>query len=422
MTVEGNSPPLDPAVVALGESVRGFFPIFSRAGKAVRHYLDSAASTQKPSAVIDRLVAYYEGEHSNIHRGAYSLSAQATLEYEAVRDVAAEFLGGLDARGVVFTRGATEGVNLVAHALEQYFQPGDALLCTVLDHHSNLIPWQLLGKRRQLGLHFVEVSPAGEIELDHAIEQIRSVRPKLLAITQHSNALGTVVALEDIIDECRKTDTLVLVDATQSVAHGLFEFGGALPDFVVFSGHKVYGPTGIGVLWVRPDRYELMEPFQGGGEMILEVTREESIWAEPPRKFEAGTPAIAETVGLGSALQFVSAIGRSRITKHEAEIFDFCWEGLSKEPGVTVYGPRTVGGDQAGIISFNVEGVHPHDLATFADECEVQIRAGHHCAMPLMKSLGIPGTARASFGMYSTEADVEALLEGIRRARKVLSS
>ncbi|MBN8549980.1 MAG: SufS family cysteine desulfurase [Deltaproteobacteria bacterium] len=404
-----------------GAEARKEFPIFSRHWQRRLSYLDTAASSQKPSCVIDRLTCFYSEEHSNIHRGAYSLSAEATLRYEEARNAIAKLLSARDARSIVFTRGTTEGINLVAHSYEKFLKQGDSILLTLLEHHSNIVPWQLLAARKGLQIVFAEVTDAGELRLDDLEKKITQYRPKLIACTQLSNALGTLVPVEHIIACGHAVGAKVLVDAAQSIAHSSIDVGAMDADFLVFSGHKLYGPTGIGVLYAKPELLEAMDPFLGGGDMIREVTTSGSTWADIPSKFEAGTPPIAEAVALGTAVEFIRSIGLDSIKAYEAALFQKAFDLLSREPGVTLYGPITKQGAQASILSFNVKNTHAHDLSTVADTFNVQLRAGHHCAMPLLQRLGIGSSARISLGVYSTEDDFPPLLEAIRHARDLFS-
>jgi cysteine desulfurase/selenocysteine lyase len=402
-----------------GVEARREFPIFFRDWERRLAYLDTAASSQKPACVINRLSCFYSEEHSNIHRGAYSLSAEATLRYEEARTAVAQYLGAKSTKSIVFTRGTTEGVNLVAHAYERQFKKGDTILLTLLEHHSNIVPWQLLAERKNLNIVFAEVTDYGELDLADYRAKLKEHRPKLVACTQLSNALGTIVPIETVIKDAHAVGAKVLVDAAQSAAHAAIEVAALDADFLVFSGHKVYGPTGIGVLYAKEELLEVMDPFLGGGDMIREVTTRGSTWAPPPAKFEAGTPPIAEAVALGTAVEFINSMGRGRVHAHEASLFAKAYELLRNEPDVTVYGPITKGGDQASILSFNLKNVHPHDLSTVADTFNVQMRAGHHCAMPLLNRLGIGASARISLGVYSVEDDLPPLLEAIRHARKL---
>lgn len=404
-----------------GAEARKEFPIFSRHWKRRLSYLDTAASSQKPSCVIDRLTCFYSEEHSNIHRGAYSLSAEATLRYEEARAAIAALLNVKDKRGIVFTRGTTEGINLVAHAYEKFFSPGDTILLTLLEHHSNIVPWQLLAARKGLQIVFADITDSGELDFNDFEKKVAQFSPKLIACTHISNALGTIVPIEKIIQSGHAAGAVVLVDAAQSVAHSPLDVTAMDADFLVFSGHKLYGPTGIGVLYGKPHLLENMDPFQGGGDMIREVTTSGSTWAPIPSKFEAGTPPIAEAVALGIAVEFVRSIGLQHIQTYENALAAKAFDLLSRQPGITLYGPATKGGKQASIVSFNVDKIHAHDLSTVADSFNVQLRAGHHCAMPLLTRLGIGASARISLGVYSTEDDLPPLLEAIQHARKLFS-
>lgn len=402
-----------------GAEARKEFPIFSRPWPRRLSYLDTAASSQKPSCVIDRLTCFYSEEHSNIHRGAYSLSAEATLRYEEARAAIAALINAKNKSSIIFTRGTTEGINLVAHSYEKFFKAGDTVLLTLLEHHSNIVPWQLLAARKGLKVVFVNITDSGELDIEDLKKKIATHRPKLVACTQLSNALGTIVPIEKVIALGHAAGAKVLVDAAQSIAHSPVDVTAMDADFLVFSGHKLYGPTGIGVLYGKPELLEEMDPFLGGGDMIREVTTSGSTWAPIPAKFEAGTPPIAEAVALGIAVEFVRSIGLQHIQTYETALSVKAFDLLSRQPGLTVYGPAVTGGAQASIISFNVDKIHAHDLSTVADSFNVQLRAGHHCAMPLLSRLGIGASARISLGVYSTEDDFPPLLEAIQYARKL---
>lgn len=404
-----------------GAEARREFPIFLRDWKGRLCYLDTAASSQKPRCVINRVSCFYADEHSNVHRGAYALSAQATERYEEARAIVASFIRAKRPEEVVFTRGTTESINLVAHGCEHMLREGDSILLTVLEHHSNIVPWQLLAERKKLKILFADVTDDGALNMDDMRHKIAQHRPTIVACTQLSNALGTVVPIKEVIAHAHQFGAKVLVDAAQSVVHAALDVADLDADFAAFSGHKIYGPTGIGVLYAKHEHLESMQPFMGGGDMIREVTTSGSTWAPPPAKFEAGTPPIAQALGLGTAIEFVASMGAERIRAHERSVFEAAFEMLSREAGVTVYGPATRGGPQESIVSFNVAGVHSHDLATIADSFNVQIRAGHHCAMPLLSRLGIGSSARVSFGVYSTLEDLPPLIEAVRYARKLFS-
>jgi len=403
--------------VAPGATARALFPIFSaHPGLA---YLDTAASSQKPAAVIDRMDRYYRAEHANIHRGAYALSANATLNYEETRTKVAHFLNAASPSEIVFTRGATESINLVARCLDPFLSTGDSILLTILEHHSNIVPWQQLAARRNARVVFADVTAEGALNRQDFLAKLKESKPKIVGLTALSNALGTVIPVEELVAAAHEVGALVLIDGAQAVLHGVVDVRALNADFFVFSGHKLYGPTGVGVLYGKKAHLDRFEPFLGGGDMIRTVTVNGSTWADTPQKFEAGTPPIAEVIGLGAAIDFLNGIGVRAVQAYEEELFLYGWELLKGEPGVTVYGPKRVGGEQQSILSFNVGGVHAHDLSTIADSLKVQIRGGHHCAMPLLQRLGIPATARASLGLYTVKDDFQPLIEAIRRARKM---
>jgi cysteine desulfurase / selenocysteine lyase len=403
------------------KKIRTQFPLFS-GENTVPHYLDSAASAQKPAVVIERLSNFLKYEHANIHRGAYALSANATDNYEKAREGVAKFISA-NASSIIFTKGTTESINLVSYALQRSLKKDDKILVSLIEHHSNIVPWQLLKQRIGVDVVFSDITDDAELDLIKYKKNLLEYKPKIVAICQVANSFGTVMPLEEIIFEAHKVGALVLVDAAQSIQHKAIDVKKLDADFLVFSGHKIYGPTGIGVLYVKPGIEERLEPFQGGGDMISNVSIEGSTWAEFPQKFEAGTPPIAEAIALGSAVDFVSSVGLSAIEQHERELFIQAWELLSKEEGVVLYGAAkkhgTSSGKQVSIIPFNVTGIHPHDVSTIVDSLNVQIRAGHHCAMPALKRLGLESSARASIGMYNQIEDFQVLVEGIRKAKKM---
>lgn len=403
-----------------GQGIRQYFPMFSRHTDPPLAFLDTAASSQKPQIVIDRLSQFLAYEHANIHRGAYSLSGEATRNYEAARERVAAFIGASGANSIVFTKGATEAVNLIAYGVESFFKANDRILVSLLEHHSNFVPWQLLAKRQGLQLEFAGINPDASLDLKGMLTQIEKHRPKLVAVTCLSNAFGSVVPVNEVVSAVHSYGGMVVLDAAQAVAHMRLNVTELDCDFMVFSGHKLYGPTGVGVLYGKEELLQRMEPVESGGGMIQSVSKEETLFAEPPHKFEAGTPPIAETIALVSAIDFVSSIGLDVIARHENSLLEMALELLSKEDFLTVYGPGLRTGGQVSIVSFNINGVHPHDLATFADSHNVQIRAGHHCAMPALRELNLSSTARASFGVYSTGDDILALQEAIRQAHRVL--
>jgi cysteine desulfurase/selenocysteine lyase len=418
---------------ATGGNIRANFPIFAHqervegARSIPFAYLDSAASTQKHSSVIARLSQYLSCEHANIHRGAYRLSAEATRLYDEAREKVARFLGAAP-RNIIFTRGTTESVNLVASALRKKWRHGDVILLSYLEHHSNIVPWQMIADQVGMRVEFVDIDPHARLEVNDFLTKLAQLRPALVSLTALSNAFGTLLPVRDLVREARAMGALTMVDGAQIVAHAPVDVSEIGCDFFAFSGHKLYGPTGIGALYVRDEAYDYMEPYQGGGDMIQTVTVNGSTWADVPQRFEAGTPAIAEAIALGAAVDMLTSIGWQAIQAHERELFDAAWQLLSQESGVSLYGPRTARAagdsgkslqDQASILPFNVEGVHPHDLSSIADDSNVQIRAGHHCAMPALARLGLQSTARASIGIYSERADFEQLIEAIRKAKRI---
>lgn len=380
-------------------------------------YLDSAATTQKPRAVIDAISRFYERDNANVHRGVHALAERATKAFEGARATVARFINA-DQREVVFVRGATEAVNLVAQTFgRERVKAGDEIVVTTLEHHSNIVPWQLLAAAQGARVVAAPIDDGGDLDLA-ALERLLGPRVKLLAVTQVSNAVGTVTPLQAVIALARARGIPVLVDGAQGAPHLGVDVRALGADFYVFSGHKLYGPTGIGVLWARREHLEAMPPWQGGGDMIRSVTFEKSTWNDVPYKFEAGTPDIAGAVGLAAALDYVGAIGLPAIAAHETALVREAEAALRSVPGVRIIGePR----QRAAVVSFMVGDIHPHDLATIVDRQGVAIRAGHHCAQPLMRRFGLPATARASFALYSTPADVEALVRALHVAIKVFA-
>lgn len=394
--------------------VRDQFPIFTAHPQLA--YLDSAATGQKPRRVIDRLTRFYESENANIHRGVYALSGEATATYDAARSTVAGFIGAASSREVVFTRGTTEAINLVAQAWGRAnVGAGDEVIVTEMEHHSNFVPWQVLAQDRGARFLVAPVTDAGDLDLE-GLARLLSSRTRLVALTHISNVLGTINPVRAVAAMAHQAGALVLVDAAQSVAHGGVDVGALDCDFLAFSGHKLFGPTGIGVLYGREPLLDAMQPWQVGGGMIGEVTAGRTTWADLPARFEAGTPPIAEAVGLAEAIGFVEELGTEAITTHEALLLDLALDRLSGIPGVRLVGDPD---QRASVLSFTLDGVHPHDLGTVLDEHQVAIRAGHHCAQPLMRRLGLPATARASFSVYNTPDDVEALGRGVERAREL---
>jgi cysteine desulfurase/selenocysteine lyase len=381
-------------------------------------YLDNAATTQKPRAVIDAVSRYYEEDNANVHRGVHLLSERATRRHEEARVRVARFIGAADPHEVIFVRGTTEAVNLVAQTFGRTrVGAGDEVLVTELEHHSNIVPWQLLCQEKGARLRVAPITDAGDLDLD-ALDALLGPRTRLLAVTQVSNALGTVNPIDEIVRRAHAKGVPVLVDGAQGVQHRGFDVAAAGADFYAFSGHKLYGPTGIGVLWGRREHLEAMPPWQGGGDMILSVSFEKTIYNALPYKFEAGTPDISGAIGLAAAVDYLEALGPESIAAHERELLAYAVDALSAERDVRLVGtPR----ERAGAVSFLVGDVHPHDVGTVLDRHGIAVRAGHHCAQPLMQRLGLAATARASFGLYNTREDVDVLVRGLHAVREMFA-
>ncbi|MYN12046.1 SufS family cysteine desulfurase [Pusillimonas sp. TS35] len=395
----------------------GDFPILVHPVKGRRlAYLDNGATTQKPAAVIDAERSYYERSNANIHRGVHWLSQHATDLYEQGRESVRRLLNAARAEEIVFTRGTTEGINLVAASWGRAnLKAGDEILITGMEHHSNIVPWQLLCEQTGAVLKVASVTDSGELDLDSFKAQVSS-RTRLVGVAHVSNALGTINPVADVVALAHAVGARVLIDGAQAVAHQAVDVQALDCDFYVFSGHKLYGPTGIGALYTRYDILKDMPPWQGGGDMIYTVSFERSTYADVPQRFEAGTPNIAGVVGLDAAIRYVEEVGLDVIAAHEQALLDQAMQALQALPGLRVVGTAP---QKAGILSFVVDGIHPHDLGTILDTEGVAIRAGHHCAMPLMTRFGIPGTARASFALYNTPLDVQALESALRKALKL---
>jgi cysteine desulfurase/selenocysteine lyase len=400
-------------------AVRSEFPILHHPvrGRPLV-YLDNAATTQKPRAVLDAIRRYYEEENANVHRGVHLLSEKATRAFEEARVKLARFIGAPDPREVIFTRGTTEAVNLVAQSFGRTrVAAGDEVLVTEMEHHSNIVPWQLLCQEKGARLRVVPVTDAGDLDLD-ALERLLGPRTRLLAVTQVSNALGTVNPIPEIVARAHARGVPVLVDGAQGIPHLGFDVSRSGADFYAFSGHKMYGPTGIGALWGRREHLDAMPPWQGGGDMIETVTFEKTTYNALPYKFEAGTPHIAGAVGLGAAVDWIAAVGLDAIAAHEDALVAYAVEALREVPELTFFGrPRR----RAGAVSFLLGEIHPHDVATILDRNGIAVRAGHHCAQPLMRRFGVAATARASFAVYNTRGDVDALVRGLHAVREVFA-
>lgn len=402
------------------ERVRADFPVLAqRVQDKPLVYLDNAATTQKPRQVIEALSHYYERDNSNVHRGVHTLSERATTAYEGARDKVRAFLNAGRREEIVFTRGTTEGINLVAQSyLRPRLKPGDEILITGMEHHSNIVPWQLLCEQTGAVLKVVPITDDGELD-GAAFERLLGHRTRLLGVVQVSNALGTVNPVRRMIEAAHALGVPVLVDGAQAVAHQPVDIQALGADFYVFSSHKIYGPTGLGVLFAKYDLLEAMPPYQGGGDMILTVSFEKSTWNALPYKFEAGTPHIAGAVGLAAALDYVQSLGLARIASHERQLLAHATDAVRGIGGIRLIGTAK---DKAGILSFVMDDIHPHDIGTIVDTEGVAIRTGHHCAMPVMERFGIPATARASFAAYNTRADVDALVRALHRVRQLFGT
>ena len=378
-------------------------------------YLDTAATAQKPQPVIDAITRAYDASYATVHRGVYQRSADMTLAYEAARRKVASFLGAGSADEIVFVRGATEGINLVAHSWAgTQLKAGDRILLSQLEHHSNIVPWQMVAERVGAHIDVLPLTADHRIDLD-AMAAMITPQHKLVALAHVSNVLGSVLDGKRAAEIAHSVGAKILLDGCQSVPRMRVDMAALDCDFFVFSAHKLYGPTVIGVLWARPELLDVMPPYQGGGSMIDSVSFERTTYAPPPGRFEAGTPHIVGALGLHAAIDYVESIGLDRIHAHETALVTTTREALSQINSLTLFGPE----DSAGIVSFSIQGVHPHDIGTILDEAKVAVRAGHHCAQPLMASLGVDATARASFGVYNTAADVEALVRGIERVTRI---
>ncbi len=402
------------------EAIRRDFPILASQvhGKKLV-FLDSAASAQKPRAVIDAMVFAMEHQYANVHRGLHWMSERTSDAYEGVRDKVAQLLNAGSRDEIVFTRNATESINLVAYTYGRaVLRPGDAVVISEMEHHANIVPWQMLRDAHGVALRIAKITDAGEIDFESLEAQFADGKVKLLAVTQMSNVLGTYTPVERLAKFAHARGAKILLDGSQAVVHRAVDVRAIDADFYVFSGHKLYGPSGIGVLYAKAEILESMPPFMGGGDMIASVSYEKSTWAKPPHRFEAGTPAILETIGLGAAIDYVNAIGFPAIAAHERALTDHGLAVLSQIEGLRVLGTAQ---DRGGVISFVMQGAHAHDIATLLDRQGIAVRAGHHCAEPLMGRLGVTSTARASFALYTKRAEIDALGEGLARVKKIFS-
>jgi cysteine desulfurase/selenocysteine lyase len=399
--------------------IRADFPILAtRVHDKPLVYLDNAATTQKPQAVLDAIAGYYTGMNSNVHRGVHELSARATDAYEAARERVRAFFNAASPREVVFTRNATEGINLVAHAfVRPALREGDEVLISAIEHHSNIVPWQIVCEMTGAQLRVAPIDDTGQLQLDE-FERLLGPRTRIAAITYMSNALGTITPVREIVRLAQQEGVPVLLDASQAAYHLRVDVRALDCDFLVATGHKLYGPTGIGVLYGRESRLDAMPPFLGGGDMISSVTFEKSTWNSLPYKFEAGTPHIAGAIGLRAALDYIDGVGLDAIATHERELTAYATGVLESIDGLRLIGTAA---NKSSILSFVMDGIHPHDIGTIVDREGVAIRTGHHCAQPVMKRFGIPATARASLAMYTTRAEIDRLASALKKVREVFS-
>ena len=400
------------------EKIRRSFPILSEEihGRPLV-YLDNAATTQKPDAVIEAMNHYYRHDNANIHRGVHLLSQRATDGYEAVRVAAQSFIHARSSSEIVFVRGATEAINLVTHTYGRAnVGPGDEVLITAMEHHSNIVPWQILCDEKRATLRVVPINDRGEVLIE-TFERLLGPRTRIVSVAHVSNALGTVNPVKQIVRMAHSRNIPVLVDGAQAAPHMPINVQDLDCDFYAFSGHKIYGPTGIGVLYGKAELLENMPPYQGGGDMISSVTFEKTIYNKLPYKFEAGTPKIAGVIGLGAAISYVNSLGIDAIANHEDELLSYATNQLSQVRGITLVGTAR---EKVGALSFVMEEIHPHDIGTILDQEGIAVRTGHHCAQPVMDRFGIPATVRASFGLYNTKAEIDRLVEGIEKVREIL--
>ncbi len=390
--------------------IRSDFPIF--ADKSLV-YLDSAATTQKPKQVIDAVSDFYSNNYANVHRGIYELSMKATEAFESARQKAANFINASDWRSIVFTGGTTESINLVAYSwARNNLNNGDEILITEMEHHSNIVPWQLIAKDTGAKLKYIPINMDGTLDLNN-IDNLITNRTKLVSVIHQSNVFGTINPIKNIINHAKKVNAITFIDAAQSIPHSRIDVRDLDCDFLAFSGHKMLGPTGIGILYGKTELLDSMPPFMGGGDMINSVTMCESTWNDIPYKFEAGTPKIAQAIGLGAAIDYINSIGIEKIYEYEQSLLRIALDKLKSIDGLEIYGHQN--SENGAVISFNLEGVHPHDLAQFLDQDEIAVRAGHHCAQPVMDKLGVSSTIRASFYLYNTEEEIDILCKSLKK-------
>jgi cysteine desulfurase / selenocysteine lyase len=401
------------------ERLRRDFPILNQKvrGRALV-YLDNAATSQKPQVVIDAIARYYQGSNANIHRGVHFLSEHATEEHETARKTVQQFINAARSEEIIFVRGTTEGINLVAQTYGRaQVGAGDEVLITAMEHHSNIVPWQILCEQQGARLRVAPINDRGELLLDE-FGKLVNARTKIVAVAHVSNALGTINPIRDIVGIAHRQNVPVVVDGAQAVPHSKVDVQDLGCDFYAFSGHKMYGPMGIGVLYGKFALLDAMPPYQGGGDMIRSVTFEKTLYNQLPYKFEAGTPDVAGAIGLAAAINYLKSVGIERIAEHEHELLSYAIEALSNLPGVRLIGTAR---ERAAVLSFVLDGVHPHDIGTILDQEGIAVRTGHHCAQPLMQRFGVPATVRASFALYNTEAEVDALAAGIQKVHEVFA-
>jgi cysteine desulfurase / selenocysteine lyase len=403
------------------ENLRKDFPILQRTVRDNKPlvYLDNASTTQKPNQVIDAITDYYRNHNANIHRAVYALAEEATELYEATRDKIANFIHIKNREEIIFVRGTTEAINLVAYAWGRtHIKKDDIVITTEYEHHSNIVPWQLLTQEKDAKLEYIGMNDNGELILDDLDKYLATGKVKLVAFSLMSNVLGTITDAEKIISKCKEHGVLTLVDGAQAVPHMPVDVEKLGCDFFAFSGHKMLGPTGIGVLWVRKSVLETMNPFHGGGDMIREVHKYETTWNDLPYKFEAGTPNIADVIGFGAAIDYLTKLGMDNVREHEIELTNYAIENLSKITGLQIYGTKDIS-KRGGVISFNFADVHPHDVAQIIDEEGISVRSGHHCAQVLMERLNVAATSRASFYIYNTKEEVDALINALTKVARI---
>ena len=403
------------------ENIRKDFPILKRTVRDNKPlvYLDNASTTQKPNQVIDAITDYYQNHNANIHRAVYALAEESTEAYESARDKIANFVNVKNRQEIIFVRGTTEAINLVAYAWgRSHVDEGDIIVTTEYEHHSNIVPWQLLTQEKRAKLEYIGMDDNGELNLDDLDKYLATGKVKLVTFSLMSNVLGTITDAEKIIAKCKAAGVLTLIDGAQAVPHMKVDLDTLGCDFFAFSGHKMLAPTGVGILWVRKSVLQTMNPFHGGGDMIREVHKYETTWNDLPYKFEAGTPNIADVIGFGAAIDYLTKIGMDNVRQHEIELTKYAMEKFAKIPGLQIYGTKDIA-KRGGVISFNFADVHPHDVADIIDKEGISLRSGHHCAQVLMERLNVAATSRASFYIYNTKEDVDALIDSLNIVAKV---